>query len=119
MVFYRRELNVRMVFTATPESVVAFSKKSVSLVCSWPPSSTATRLELLRFRLRWWIALVFLLQLFFPLINGIWNFRDDAAVFVNAILWSCATAQAIIKTALCNFNRDRMQVKLYLSTLIV
>ena len=60
-----------------------------------------------------------MLQLFVPLVNGVWVYRHDGAVFVNALQSSFGTSQAIIKTILCNIQRDRMQVKLYLSIPIV
>lgn len=97
-------------FKIPAERAILFLKSSVVLTACWPPSPKATRSHITLFEISWYVLFANTLFLLFPLINAIYENRNDSIVMTKSICLSCAVAQIALKMILCRLERSRFQV---------
>lgn len=97
----------------TLESVIAFTRLSVALTCCWPLRSTATKSQVIRFKIFRFTMILNAFVLFLPLLNALYVQRDNASNFAQAACLALAVVQLLMQTAFCITQYDRLQVRLY------
>ena len=93
-----------------PERAILFTKLSVALTCSWPPSSLATKTQLLLFNVLWCTAFVSSIALFLPLMAAIYEYRKHPIVLGKTVSLASAVAQVAIKMVICRLQQKRFRV---------
>nr|XP_012152350.1 PREDICTED: uncharacterized protein LOC105664057 [Megachile rotundata] len=94
----------------TPEAAIHFTKLSVLLTCSWPPSPLITKTRLLFFNILWCTSLVSALGLFVPLFNAVYEYRKNPIILGKTVSLCAAVAQVIIKMTMCRLQQKQFQV---------
>ncbi|XP_047366300.1 odorant receptor 67c-like [Vespa velutina] len=100
-------------FKIPAERAILFLKASVILSACWPPSPKAKRSHIILFELSWYILFINTLFLLFPLINAIYENRNDSIGMTKSICLSCAVIQITFKMILCRLERSRLQSLLF------
>ncbi|XP_076763156.1 uncharacterized protein LOC143430665 [Xylocopa sonorina] len=93
----------------TPEKAIAFAQYSVALTCCWPLPLTATRTELLRFKILRSVMLLNAFMLLGPMLYAMHAYRDDIENMCKAVLLTLAVVQVLVQTSSCIFQYDRYQ----------
>ncbi|XP_076173370.1 uncharacterized protein LOC143149687 [Ptiloglossa arizonensis] len=93
----------------TLESVIAFTRLSVALTCCWPLRSTATKSQVIRFKIFRFTMILNAFVLFLPLLNALYVQRDNASNFAQAACLALAVVQLLMQTAFCITQYDRLQ----------
>ncbi|CAL7939840.1 unnamed protein product [Xylocopa violacea] len=91
------------------EKAIAFTQFSVALTCCWPLPSTATKYEVLRFKILRSVMLLNAFTLLVPLLYAIHVYRDDAGNMCRAVLLGLAVLQILVQSCLCITQYDRYQ----------
>lgn len=99
----------------TPEKAILFTKLSVALTCSWPPSPLATKVQHLFFNALWCIAFLTSVMLFLPLLAAIYEYRKHPIILGKTVSLAAAVAQVTIKMIICHLQQKRFQVSSLLS----
>lgn len=99
----------------TPEKAILFTKLSVALTCSWPPSPLATKAQHLFFNALWCIAFLTSVMLFLPLLAAIYVYRKHPVILGKTVSLTAAVAQVTIKMIICRLQQKRFQVSSLLS----
>ncbi|XP_026294942.1 uncharacterized protein LOC102654452 [Apis mellifera] len=94
----------------TPEKAILFTKLSVALTCSWPPSPLATKAQHLFFNALWCIAFLTSVMLFLPLLAAIYVYRKHPVILGKTVSLTAAVAQVTIKMIICRLQQKRFQV---------
>lgn len=94
----------------TPESAILFTKISVALTCSWPPSPHATKTQHLFFNALWCTAFLTPVTLFLPLLAAIYEYRKHPIILGKTVSLTAAVAQVTIKMIICRLQQKRFQV---------
>ncbi|CAD1477278.1 unnamed protein product, partial [Heterotrigona itama] len=92
-----------------PEKAILFTKLSVALTCSWPPSPLATKTQLLLFNALWCTTFVSSVTLFLPLMAAIYEYRKHPIVLGKTVSLASAVAQVVIKMMICRWQQKRFQ----------
>ncbi|XP_047366299.1 odorant receptor Or2-like [Vespa velutina] len=98
-----------MLLKASPEAAFLFTKLSVGLASSWPPSPTATKFRILIFDFSWYALFASGLFLLFPLLNALYVLRDNYVVMSKSICLFCAVVQVLLKMIFCRLQRTQFQ----------
>ncbi|CAK9821662.1 Odorant receptor 13a, partial [Anthophora retusa] len=96
--------------SVTLEQAISFTKLSVALTCSWPPSPLATKTQVLFFNTLWCTAFVSTVTLLLPLFNGIYEYRKDPLILGKTVSLASAVAQVAIKMIMCRFQQKQFQI---------
>ncbi|XP_076173372.1 uncharacterized protein LOC143149689 [Ptiloglossa arizonensis] len=95
----------------TPEKAIYFTRLSVALTCCWPLSSTASRGQLLCFKIIKFLVSVSAFALLLPLLYAIRVHCNDPIILPNVICLTVAVGQILIHVLLCMVHNDRIQVE--------
>ncbi|KOX74109.1 hypothetical protein WN51_14189 [Melipona quadrifasciata] len=93
-----------------PERAILFTKLSVALTCSWPPSPLATKTQLFLFNALWCTAFVSSIALFLPLMAAIYEYRKHPIVLGKTVSLASAVVQVAIKMMICRLQQKRFQL---------
>lgn len=93
------------------ETAVNFTKLSVALARSWPPSRTSTKRDLIKFDIAWSLSILSSLALFFPLLASIYEYQSNSLVLTQSACFLGATCNFIVKMIVYRLHRRRTQVK--------
>lgn len=92
------------------ERAILFTKLSVALTCSWPPSPLATKNRLLLFNALWCTAFASSVALFLPLLAAIYEYYKSPIILGKTVSLASAVAQVVIKMIICRLQQRRFQV---------
>ncbi|XP_076380243.1 odorant receptor 13a-like [Megalopta genalis] len=98
-----------MGFRVTPRIAIAFTKASVALTCAWPPSLSATKAELLFFKVLWCAAFTSSIGLLLPLFNAICEYYNEPIILGKNVSLFAAVAQVTIKMVVCRLMQQRFR----------
>ncbi|XP_076763151.1 uncharacterized protein LOC143430661 [Xylocopa sonorina] len=91
------------------EKAIAFTQFSVALTCCWPLPSTATKNQVLRFKILRSAMLLNAFVLLVPLLYAVHVYRDDAGNMCRAALLGLAVLQNLVQSCLCIAQYERYQ----------
>ncbi|XP_076763155.1 uncharacterized protein LOC143430664 [Xylocopa sonorina] len=94
---------------ATPEKAISFIQFSVALTWCWPLPSSATKNEVLRFKIFRLAMLVNAFMLLGPMLYAMYVYRDEVENTCKAALLSLAVLQVLIQMSSCILHYDRYQ----------
>ncbi|CAL7939839.1 unnamed protein product [Xylocopa violacea] len=94
---------------ATPEKAIAFTQFSMALSCCWPLPTSATKNEMLRFKIVRSLLLLNASLLLGPMLYAMYLYRDDVEKICKGVLQSLAVVQLLIQTSSCIVQYDRYQ----------
>ncbi|CAL1679893.1 unnamed protein product [Lasius platythorax] len=94
----------------TTENVIAFTKLSLIISLSWPLPATATKQQVVRFRVLRFLTYVNIWSLIVPLLMTLqdWNNRPD--ICVKSIPLIAGSSQAFIEMWLCHGQHKHLQL---------
>lgn len=95
----------------TSIGVIRFAKLSVALICVWPPSLKTTKTHIILFKVWWCISYLSNILLLFPLLNSIYEYRNDSVIQMKCICLSAAVFQVTIKMMVCRTQYTCLQVR--------
>ncbi|XP_043288377.1 odorant receptor 43a-like [Venturia canescens] len=98
-----------MVRQVSLEEAFNFTRLSVRLVCTWPPSTTATKSKIIQENVAWWISFLSVFCLLIPLLASIQKYYSDPIVLTQTMCFCSACATIIMKTLVLRINRDECQ----------
>ncbi|KAL6267026.1 hypothetical protein P5V15_000103 [Pogonomyrmex californicus] len=99
-----------MISKITSIEAIHFIKISVALLCAWPPSPNATKFEIIVFKIRWFTCYLSSILLLLPLLNSIYEYRDDPEILAKSVCLSCAVIQVTIKMMICATRYTQFQI---------
>ncbi|XP_043288255.1 uncharacterized protein [Venturia canescens] len=99
-----------MVQRASVEEAINFTRLSVRLVCTWPPSGSATKWELAKEDCAWCISFFSVFCLLIPLINAIPEFITNPIVITQTMCFCSACVIIIMKTLVLRLHRKKFQI---------
>ncbi|XP_076237906.1 uncharacterized protein LOC143181409 [Calliopsis andreniformis] len=94
----------------TPGKVILFVQRIVTLTFTWPPPSTATKFQVLRFKTLQRVTIVSASLLLLPLIYAIYLQRNDLIEVTKSASLTFSIAKIIIQTAYCIKQYDNLQI---------
>ncbi|KAK2582486.1 hypothetical protein KPH14_004789 [Odynerus spinipes] len=94
---------------ATPEMALLFTKISVGLASSWPPAPNSTRFRALSFDISWYALFTSGIFLLLPLLNAIYELREDYVLMSKSICLFCAVVQVLVKMIFSRLQRTQFQ----------
>ncbi|CAL7939838.1 unnamed protein product [Xylocopa violacea] len=94
---------------ATPEKAITFTRFSVALTCCWPLQTSATKNEVLRFKIFRFAMLLNAFMLLGPMLYAMHVYRDDGENMCKAALLGLAVLQVLVQTSSCMLQHDRYQ----------
>ncbi|KAL6434397.1 hypothetical protein ACFW04_006061 [Cataglyphis niger] len=97
----------------TPRRAILFTKISVALICAWPPSPKVTKSRVILFRACWYTCYFCSILLLLPLLNSIYEYRDNPVILAKSICLSCAVIQVTIKMMVCLIQYPSFQMLYY------
>nr|AXM05202.1 odorant receptor [Campoletis chlorideae] len=89
---------------------VEFTKWSVILVCTWPPSKGATMCQTIRADIAWCLSFLSVFCLLIPLSFSIYKYRTDSIIMTQSTGLTCACIMIIIKTLVLRIHRNKCQL---------
>nr|XP_031838282.1 odorant receptor 4-like [Nomia melanderi] len=98
-----------MGFQVTPRNAIAFTRASVALTCSWPPSVRASKAKLLLFNTLWCIAFISSMGLLAPLLFAIYEYRKEPIILGKNVSLFSAVTQVTIKMIVCRVMQRKFQ----------
>ncbi|XP_043251698.1 uncharacterized protein LOC122396965 [Colletes gigas] len=98
-----------MGFFVTPEKAIKFTKYSVALVCSWPPSLLAPKTQIAIFNTLWYTLFASAFVLLLPLLSAIYEFRMEPIILGKTVSLFAAVAQVVIKMTVCRLQQRQFQ----------
>ncbi|XP_053972669.1 uncharacterized protein LOC128873255 [Hylaeus volcanicus] len=93
----------------TFEKAIAFARISVALTFCWPPRFTATKSQMLRFKVLRSAVMLNAFTLLLPLIYTLYMQRDDFTNFAQAGCMLLAVIQVLLQTIFCINQYDRLR----------
>ncbi|XP_076683178.1 uncharacterized protein LOC143376583 [Andrena cerasifolii] len=93
----------------TPEKAMIFTKRCITLAYCWPLSATATKFQLLRFKILRLATILSGVLLFLPLLYATYLHRDNAIAATRAACLSFPVFQIIVQTSYLMTQYDRLQ----------
>ncbi|XP_015439488.1 PREDICTED: odorant receptor 30a-like [Dufourea novaeangliae] len=91
----------------TPEKAIRFTKITVALAFTWPPSINSSNNRLLLFNVLWWAAFVSCLGLLLPLLSAIYVYSNEPVLLGKTVSLFSAVAQVMIKMIVCRLMQKR------------
>lgn len=110
---------VAMTSNVTPIRAMHFTKISVALTCAWPLSPEATRSRVILFKVWWYACYVSSILLLLPLLNSVYEDRDDPKILAKSVCLSAAVVQVTIKMTVCRARYTRFQVRVFIELIPV
>ncbi|XP_050586348.1 uncharacterized protein LOC126920277 isoform X2 [Bombus affinis] len=92
-----------------PKTAIAFTQFILGLSCCWPLSSTATKFQILCFKILRSVLFLNALLLFCPLLYAIYVHRYDTVMFCKAVSLALAVLQVLLHSFYCFNQYDRYQ----------
>nr|AXM05232.1 odorant receptor [Campoletis chlorideae] len=99
-----------MVHKVSLEGAVNFTRLSVRLVCTWPPSGSATKWQIAREDYAWCISFLSVLCLLIPLINSIPEYITNPIVITQTMCFCSACVIIMMKTLVLRLHRKKCQI---------
>ncbi|XP_043251701.1 uncharacterized protein LOC122396967 [Colletes gigas] len=93
----------------TPEKAIEFTWLSVAVMCCLPLPATATRSQLLRFKILRFLGALCACGLILPLLYAVYMKYDDPVIFTNAAGLAVAVCQVPVHVYLSIIYYDRIQ----------
>ncbi|KAF7381742.1 hypothetical protein HZH68_015615 [Vespula germanica] len=93
----------------TPEAALRFTKTSVDLLVSWPPSMNTSKKKLFILDVYFWLSFLCAQTLLVLLLNGIYAYRDNFEIMIQSICIVIAIIQMSIKMMACRMQRSSLQ----------
>ncbi|XP_020289616.1 uncharacterized protein LOC109857575 [Pseudomyrmex gracilis] len=95
----------------TPTRAMLFAKISVALTCAWPPPSLeTTKVSVnLIYNIWWYTCYLSSVLLLLPLLNSVYEYRNDPVILAKSVCLSCAVVQVTIKMMMCRSRYTRFQ----------
>ncbi|XP_076621670.1 uncharacterized protein LOC143342073 [Colletes latitarsis] len=94
----------------TPEKAIEFTWLSVALMCCLPLPATATKSQILRFKILRFLGVLCACGLILPLLYAVYMKYDDPVIFTNATGLAVAVCQVPIHVYFSIIYYDRIQV---------
>lgn len=101
---------ITMMSKTTPIKAILFTKFSVALICIWPPSQETTKTRIILFKVWWYMCYFSSILLLLPLLNSIYEYRNDPVIQAKSICLSAAVLQVTIKMIVCRTQYTCFQV---------
>lgn len=101
-----------MISKITPVKAIQFTKISVVLACAWPPSPKTTKFGIIIFKTWWYTCYFSNILLLLPLLNSIYEYRENPVILAKSVCLFCAVLQVIIKMIICRIQYTRFQVRI-------
>lgn len=101
---------IMMIEKITPVKAIFFTKISVALTCAWPPLPNATKVDVILFKIWWYLCYLCSILLLFPLLSSVYEYRDDPVILAKSVCLSCAVLQVTLKMMICRIRYNRFQV---------
>lgn len=94
----------------TFEGALCFTKFSVYLACTWPPPRIASKWEIMKYNIVWWIFFLSALSLFFPLVFSISKYRSNTLIVTQSVCFLGAGSNLLFKMIVYRLHFERTQV---------
>lgn len=95
----------------TMDKVIEFTRSSVTLTFGWPISPTASKSQVLRFKIFRSAVILNSTVLFLFLVYGIYVHRDDLIEVSKAVCLGLAVLQCVLQTLFCAAKQANLQVR--------
>ncbi|XP_063994214.1 odorant receptor 47a-like [Diachasmimorpha longicaudata] len=92
-----------------PEIALTYLKYGTSLLCTWPPSTRATKSEKLSIDAMWWLLCILAWCLVLPVLYTAYLTRGNFMEFTKNICFGASIAHGIIKMIICKYQRKKYQ----------
>ncbi|XP_008546952.1 odorant receptor 49b-like [Microplitis demolitor] len=102
-----------MLFKATPEFAIAFTKLTSILGSSWPHYKNATKFQLIVFNIKWWFFWFMSITAFLPMCYAAYNNTKNILSFTKSLCDAANCSQAFIKMLLCKIHYRKLQFLFY------
>ncbi|XP_076221413.1 uncharacterized protein LOC116429551 isoform X5 [Nomia melanderi] len=93
----------------TPQKAIRFTKYSVALICCWPLSSSATKLQTRCFVVLKVLNAACAICLILPLLYALYVHFEDPTTFVTAVALVPSCCQVVLQLCVCTAQHDRLQ----------
>ncbi|XP_060813926.1 odorant receptor 49b-like [Bombus pascuorum] len=93
----------------TPETAITFTQFILGLSCCWPLPSTATKSQILCFKILRSVLFLNSLLLFCPLLYAIYMHREDTAMFCKSVSLALAVVHVPLHSTYSFSQHDRYQ----------
>ncbi|KAG8041088.1 hypothetical protein G9C98_002076 [Cotesia typhae] len=98
-----------MIFKATPEFTIAFTKFTSILGSSWPHYQGASKFQLIVFTIKWWFFWIMSIIAFLPMCYAAYNNTNNILSFTKSLCDAANCSQAFIKMFLCKIHFRKLQ----------
>nr|AKO89989.1 odorant receptor 25 [Microplitis mediator] len=102
-----------MIFKATPEFAIAFTKFSTLVGTCWPNYKNAPKWKFVLFQIRWWLTFCLSVSAFLPMCYAAYNHWRNILSFTKSLFDAANTSQTFIKMILSKIHYKRLQYLLY------
>ncbi|CAD6215698.1 GSCOCT00000510001.3-RA-CDS [Cotesia congregata] len=102
-----------MIFKATPEFAIAFTKFTSLLSTSWPNYPGSPKWKFVVFQIRWWATFFLAVSAFLPMCYGAYNHWRNILSFTKSLFDAVNTIQTFVKMILCKIHYKKMQYLLW------
>ncbi|KAH0553536.1 uncharacterized protein LOC123262939 isoform X2 [Cotesia glomerata] len=96
-------------FKVDPEFAIAYTKLTVTLVCSWPPGRNSSKRDLVVFNVKWWISWLLGIFLVVPLIYAAVVDRKNVLEFTKSLCLAVSCGQCAVKMFFCKLQNQRIK----------
>ncbi|XP_014610347.1 PREDICTED: putative odorant receptor 85d [Polistes canadensis] len=93
----------------TAEDAIRFTKRSVALLISWPPSINESKTKLFFLDIYFWASFIAAQANFIALGNAIYVYRNNVEVMIRIACSCTAIIQMSIKMLVCRMQRSSLQ----------
>lgn len=105
-------------FKVDPEFAIAYTKLTVTLVCSWPPGRNSSKRDLVVFNVKWWISWLLGIFLVVPLIYAAVVDRKNVLEFTKSLCLAVSCGQCAVKMFFCKLQHRRIKVEFFYQKLV-
>ncbi|XP_014297929.1 uncharacterized protein LOC103570852 [Microplitis demolitor] len=98
-----------MIFKATPEFAIAFTKLITLLGTSWPNPKDAPKWKHVLFQIRWWLTFCLSISAFLPMCYAAYNHWKNILSFTKSVFDAANTVQTFAKMIFCKIHFKKMQ----------
>ncbi|XP_057330591.1 uncharacterized protein LOC130670965 isoform X2 [Microplitis mediator] len=98
-----------MIFKATPEFAIAFTKLITLLGTSWPNPKDAPKWKHVLFQIRWWLTFCLSISAFLPMCYAAYNHWKNILSFTKSVFDAANTVQTFTKMIYCKIHFKKMQ----------
>ncbi|THK33127.1 uncharacterized protein LOC114841389 [Diachasma alloeum] len=91
----------------TPEFVIQYTKFATGITFVWPPSSKASRLSEITFKIGWWVSWILCVVIVLSLFRTAYNHRDNFMQLTETLSTAACLLQVMTKMVVgkCHYNR--------------